>query len=81
MFVKGSTAVSLSGRDKGAYYAVVDTDEAYIYVCDGKAHPLDNPKRKNPKHLSVLGAGLDREAMASNRALRKALASIKGAGE
>ena len=81
MFSHGVTAVSLAGRDKDTYYAVKFTDERYVYVCDGKYHPLDNPKRKNPKHLSLIGTKLTEEQMKSDRNLRKGLAVIKSAGK
>lgn len=81
MFSTGCAAVSLAGRDKNTYYAVVNADDIYVYVCDGKHHSLDNPKRKNPKHIMAVGVDLTKEQMASDRTLRKALATIKAAGK
>lgn len=77
MFKTGCAAVSLLGRDKDTYYAVVNTDDIYVYVSDGKHHPLDNPKRKNPKHMMAVGVDLTKEQMASDRTLRKTLAAVK----
>ena len=48
---KGDIVLSLSGRDRNTLLAVVNTDENFVYVCDGRARPLLNPKRKNPKHV------------------------------
>lgn len=50
---EGSIAESLQGRDKGALYVVCRTDGGYVYVADGKAKTLENPKRKNLKHLRL----------------------------
>ena len=80
MYSAGCAAVSLLGRDKDTYYAVVSADDIYVYVCDGKHHQLENPKRKNPKHIMAVGVDLTKEQMASDRTLRKALAIIKNAG-
>lgn len=68
---------SLSGRDKDTLLAVVSADDSYVYVCDGKARPLNNPKRKNPRHVAPVSVSLQKDQLRSNRSLRKALAVIK----
>ena len=73
----GSVVLSLSGRDKNTLLAVTGTDERYIYVCDGKARPLLNPKRKNPKHVQPVEKCLSQAQMRSDKSLRKALAIVK----
>ena len=73
----GSVVLSLSGRDKGTFLAVTGTDERYIYVCDGRARPLQNPKRKNPKHVQPVEIRLSETQMRSDKSLRKALAIVK----
>lgn len=77
MFKLHQTVISNSGRDSGSFLAVVATDERYVYVCDGKSRPLDNPKRKNPVHLTPLEETLENDAFRSDRALRKALAVVR----
>ncbi|MBQ8210691.1 MAG: KOW domain-containing RNA-binding protein [Clostridia bacterium] len=56
--------------------AVVEIAENGVYVCDGKERPLENPKRKNPKHLAVTHYVLSPEKTATNRSLKKALKEI-----
>ena len=73
----GSVVLSLSGRDKNTFLAVMGTDERYIYVCDGRARPLHNPKRKNPKHVQPTEKCLSEAQLRSNKSLRKALAIVK----
>lgn len=80
MLSAGNAAVSLAGKDKDRFYVVVSADDIYVYVCDGKYHPLDNPKRKNPKHIMAVGVDLTKEQMVSDRTLRKALAAVREAG-
>ena len=41
---------SLAGRDKDKLYYVIKTDDAFLYLCNGKDHTLDKPKRKKRKH-------------------------------
>lgn len=72
----GSIVKAKAGRDSGGLFAVSGIDEAYVYICDGKERPLERPKRKNPKHLSVTKQVLSAEDMATNRKLKKALANI-----
>lgn len=75
--VIGSVVISKAGRDKDKFLAVVKTDETGIYVCDGKERPLENPKRKNPIHVTVTHYSLSQSEMAANRSLRRALNSIQ----
>ena len=74
---EGDVVRSLSGRDRNTLLAVVGTDENFVYVCDGKARPLHNPKRKNPKHVQPTQKRLSEAALHSDRSLRKALAIAK----
>ena len=46
--------VSLAGRDKGQLFFVVDTDEQYVYLADGKGRRLESPKRKKRRHVRKL---------------------------
>ena len=43
--------VSLAGRDKGQFFFVVDTEEQYVFIADGKGRRLEKPKRKKRKHI------------------------------
>lgn len=70
-FVRGLVVRSLAGRDKGGFFLVLSADRNGIVVCDGKRRPLENPKRKNPKHLAATNTVLD--SMKTNREIRMAL--------
>ena len=48
---KSSLIVSKAGRDKGQMFYVIDTDEQYVYLADGKSRRLEKPKRKKRKHV------------------------------
>ena len=43
---------SVAGRDAGGLYYVIDTDDTYLTLVNGKDRPLDKPKRKKRKHTS-----------------------------
>ena len=43
--------VSRAGRDQGMWFYVIDADETYLFLANGKDRPLDKPKRKKRKHV------------------------------
>ena len=72
-FRKGELVVCTAGREKDRLMCVVESDEKYVYVCDGKERKLNNPKRKNPKHIVKTDKHLTDNMFSTDRALRKAL--------
>ena len=73
---KGAVVKSLAGRDKGKLFAVMQSDENRVLVCDGKERPVDRPKSKNIRHVERVGYSLDESETATNRALKKAIARL-----
>ena len=80
---KSSLIVSKAGRDKGQLFYVIDTDEQYVYLADGKSRRLEKPKRKKRKHVEQVPRTEARIAekirngeKVLNSELRKELASI-----
>ena len=57
--LKGSVVMAEAGRDKGSYFAVVDADEKYCLIADGKSRKLTSPKRKNIKHIRITDSMID----------------------
>ena len=51
--VKSDVVRSCAGRDKGQLFFVVDHDETYVYLADGKGRRLEKPKRKKRKHIEL----------------------------
>lgn len=47
----GSIVRSLAGRDKGAWFLVVDMRDGYAYVADGRLRKKEKTKKKKLKHL------------------------------
>lgn len=50
----GGVATSLSGRDKGRLYMIIGVNGEEIFLCDGKYRKLENPKKKNVKHVRLM---------------------------
>ena len=70
---KGDLVFCNAGREKDRLMCVTAFDEKYVYVCDGKERKLNNPKRKNLKHIIITDKKLSEEMFSTDRALRKAL--------
>lgn len=51
--VLGQLVKSSSGRDCGRFYLVMEvTKEGFVFVADGIVRRLENPKKKNIKHIN-----------------------------
>ena len=48
---KSDIIISLAGRDKGKLFYVVDVEENFVLIADGKGRKLEHPKRKKLKHV------------------------------
>ena len=46
--------VSRAGRDQGEWFYVIDADDTYLLLVNGKDRPLDKPKRKKRKHAQLV---------------------------
>ena len=53
-------------------------EKGCLPVCDGKARPLERPKKKNVKHLSFTNTVLDENSYQTNKSLRRALRAFRG---
>ena len=80
---KSSLVVSKAGRDQGQLFYVIDADEQYVYLADGKSRRLEKPKRKKRKHVEQVPRTESRIAekirngeKVLNSELRKELASL-----
>mgnify|MGYP000746775810 FL=1 len=80
---KSSLVVSKAGRDQGQLFYVIDVDEQYVYLADGKSRRLEKPKRKKRKHIEQIPRTESRIAekirngeKVLNSELRKELASF-----
>lgn len=56
---KGSVVKADAGRDCGGYFVVVEMQDGYCFIADGKSRKLLSPKRKNIKHLSFTNSVID----------------------
>lgn len=50
----GYFVYSIAGRDKDNIYLVVKEEPDYVWLVDGINRKLNNPKRKNKKHIQII---------------------------
>ena len=46
--------VSTTGRDRDQVFYVIDVDDQYLCLANGKDRTLDRPKRKKRKHVAMV---------------------------
>ena len=70
---KGTVVRSIAGHDSGDFQIIMDFDEDFAIVCDGKHRSLERPKRKKLKHLSITNTVVSSEQLQTNKSIRKVL--------
>ena len=85
--VKSNIVKSTAGRDEGDLFFVLDTQEEFLLLADGKRRRVESPKRKKRKHVSfggeshsVVAEKIRSSEKITNSELRKALAACTGSG-
>ena len=44
--------ISTAGRDEGSLFYVLEADETWLLLADGKGRTIEKPKRKKRKHTN-----------------------------
>lgn len=76
--------ISKSGRDLGKAFVVVRViNERYLSICDGDLRKIENPKKKNIRHLQFTSLSaeevrdcLHRGEIPANHIIKKSLKTI-----
>ena len=65
----GHFATSKAGHDAGTLYVIVGEESGYVYLSDGCLRTMQRPKKKNCKHIQMIGETADADI--SDRLLKK----------
>ncbi len=83
-YTKGEIVLSLKGHDAGKLFCVLDAQNGFASIVNGKERKLATPKRKRESHLRRVGTSahpaitrLQRGEGVSDRAIRGALAAFR----
>ena len=81
---KGMLAISKAGHDKDEWYVVLNIEEKYAYLVNGKTKPVDAPKKKKLMHLQpvneipeLLQEKLQNGGQWTNEEIKRALKLVK----
>lgn len=84
---KSDIVLSLAGRDKGKHFFVLERNENFVLLADGKLRKTESPKRKKLRHVRLAAKSDCRAALkirsgdkVLNSELRKALAEFTAGG-
>ena len=50
----GAVVKATAGREKGEIFLILSEQNDFVMLIDGKSKPIENPKKKNIKHLFLL---------------------------
>ena len=53
-FTRGMLARSKAGHDTGKLYVLMEADNEFVWLCDGKNRTLDRLKKKRRKHIQII---------------------------
>mgnify|MGYP002530181303 CR=1 FL=1 len=54
-FVIGTIIKSIAGHDQNNFFVILNVENEYVYLVDGKTRTLNKPKKKKLKHIQVVG--------------------------
>lgn len=73
-YCKGAVVRAISGREKNELFIILKVENGYAYLVNGKSRPIENPKKKNFKHLNLLCkselTGLDLENLTNANVIK-----------
>lgn len=72
----GAVVRACAGKEAGNFYLIVRQDADFVWLADGKHRTLQNPKRKNPKHVRPTSVVWDVDSL-TDKALRQKLHLLK----
>ena len=50
----GTIVKSIAGHDQNNLFVIVNVENEYVYLVDGKTRLLSKPKKKKAKHIQVM---------------------------
>ncbi len=66
--VQGDIVIATAGKEKNQIFVVLDTDEHFCFIVDGKRLKLTKPKKKSLKHVQKASKiGFDAQKLKSGQ--------------
>ncbi|MCM1523733.1 MAG: KOW domain-containing RNA-binding protein [Ruminococcus sp.] len=77
--MNGMIVRSCAGRDKGNFLVIVQTDNDFVYLADGKERRLVAPKKKRLKHIKPTNTVIDMQSL-TDKKLRSVIREYNSGG-
>lgn len=77
----GQVVLSKAGKDSGSFYVILQEEEDFAYIADGRLRKTEKPKRKSKKHLAPTKTVLAPEDYETDNKLRAALSKFNKTDE
>ena len=75
-YAEGMVVRSIAGRDAGGWFVVMQVENGFCHIADGRRRSIAVPKKKNPLHLRKTSYTLDLAQIGSDRQLKRLLAQL-----
>ena len=75
----GMVVCAVAGKEKDGYYLVIELDERFVLLADGRHRPLEKPKRKNIRHIRPTSEVWETDGL-TNKELRRKLCEYAAKG-
>lgn len=59
----GYFATAKAGHDTGSLYVIVREEGAYVYLSDGRLRSVEHPKKKNRRHIQIIGKTVEQDIL------------------
>ena len=50
----GALVKAIAGREANEIFVITNVENGFAFLSNGKSRPIENPKKKNLKHLELL---------------------------
>ncbi len=65
-FKIGTIVKSIAGHDKDNFLVIINVENEYVYLVDGKRRLLSKPKKKKVKHVQYVANSEEFERLSKN---------------
>lgn len=69
----GTVVKSLAGHDSNSFYVVLNIQDDFAFIADGKLRTISKPKKKRFKHLQKTNTVLSQSNLGTDKQIRNAL--------
>lgn len=73
----GKLVFSKAGHDKDTLYVILKEESDHVFLADGKTRTIENPKKKNKKHIQVINSIMNIDQKVTNEDIKRVIKLYK----